>query len=146
MLDLNPLKTALEDVKRELLAARSAQEQLANRIESLQAEARGLELAIARHTGQSGDATGESSSRWRRMNRTDAVLAVLTDSEIPLGAAGITRVLHEHGRDDPRDHVAATLAYLKNKGSVEHHEDIGKYSVEADSDTRSLGFEGGDSP
>ena len=148
MLDLNTLREALDNVRGELTSARARQEELASYIESLQAEARGLELALARHNGQSdSDATAtQEASRWRRMARTDAVLSVLEQSDKPLGAADITKVLHANGRDDARDHVAACLAYLKGKGRVEHLEDVGKYAVETNSDSQAppLGFEGGD--
>jgi hypothetical protein len=152
MLDLQPLKEALENVQHELATAHSEQERIAHKIETLQAEARGLELFIARHNGHDDEDAAtdrQQTSRWRRMSRTDAVEAALDESDRPLGAADITKVLRAKGRDDPRDHVAATLAYLKRKGRVEHHDSINKYSKDHVVPVQLSpfdGFGGGDSP
>ena len=141
MLDL---KSALEDVDRELKDAHEQQQRLTGTIESLEAEARGLELAIARHNGQVQEmvaANGETAA-WRKMPRTDAVIRVLAEADEPLGPAGITGELHQHGREDRRDPVAATLAYLKKKGRVSH-ESYGMWTVDTLSEDNLDRLQGG---
>ena len=71
-------------------------------------------------------------------------LVGLYDSSRPLGPAQITKALHKRGREDPRDHVAAALAYLKRKGRVEHV-GPGKWTVEAAEGSQApISIEGGD--
>ena len=145
------LDSALEDVQRALADAREEQERLNAHIESLQAEAHGLQLALARHSGgaESRSASNGEATKWKRLARTDAVVTVLHTEPKALGPAEITKILHSKGRDDERDHVAAALAYLKRKGRVDHV-GPGQWTVnllddEEESQTP-LGFEGGDAP
>jgi hypothetical protein len=144
LLDLN---SALANVQHELADAREKQERLNAYIESLQAEAHGLELALARHSGEAEvrSASNGEATRWKRLARTDAILAVLEEVDTAMGPADITKALHSKGRDDKRDHVAAALAYLKRKGRVEH-EEFGKWTVRGSEAQRDLGVEGGDAP
>ena len=124
------LKSALDDVRHELATAREQQQSLIAHIESLEAEAHGLELAVARHNGHGAEAAVVRSevSNWRKMSRTDAILQILEESSQPLGPAEITAALHAQGRNDRRDPVAAALAYLKTKNRV-HHVDYGKWTT-----------------
>ena len=141
------LHSALEDVRQELASSQARLEKLSAYIESLKVEERGLELALSRHNGQLSEETPSvgDAAKWKGMARTDAILAVLTQAEEPMGPAEIARVLHDRGRDDPRDHVAAALAYLKRKGRVDHG-DVGEWSVglEASDEESRLDLEGGD--
>jgi hypothetical protein len=144
-LDLN---SALEDVRQELSSAQTRLEKLAAYIESLKAEERGLTLALSRHNGHSSEEapSGGDTAKWQRMTRTDAILAVLIEAEKSMGPAEIAKALHDKGREDPRDHVAAALAYLKRKGRVDHG-DVGEWSVGLDEpeEESQLGLEGGGS-
>jgi hypothetical protein len=142
------LDGALQDVETELAAARERQEKLTAYIESLQAEAHGLRLALARHSGDSevASASNGQAARWRRYPRTDAILAVLEEADTPMGPADITRELHTKGREDERAHVAAALAYLKRKGRVQHLT-LGEWAAREPQETQvDLGLEGGDVP
>ena len=114
---LHQLRTALSETDDALDAARHDRAELDVRIESLEMERRGLELAIARRNGTAPDANGDT---WRRMARTDAVIKILEESDGPLSPIEVTEQLHRHGRDDRRDPVAAALAYLKRDNRVRH--------------------------
>lgn len=132
------VQDALDDVTRELDAATRDQAAIQNKIETLEAEKRGLELFLARHSGRGEEAVtaNGAAQEWLRLSRTSAVLRVLSDHDYPLSPAEITERLRSHGRSDRRDPVAAALAYLKREGRVEHV-GIGAWTVFTDPDDAS---------
>jgi len=138
---LDQLRTALDETDEALRVARAERDRILAEIETLESERRGLDLAIARRNGSSEQT--DDSGHWRRLNRTDAVVAVLNESDESLGPAEITERLIRHGRDDKRDSVAAALAYLKRTGRVSH---IGTAAWTLPRLEMSSVVDGGDSP
>lgn len=112
------LRTALKESLAAKVASEERRDEINADIESLEIEIKGLHLAIARRNGE-GPTEGRLSptevKRWRALKRTDAVVKVLEESKVALGPLDVTSLLHERGRDDPRNSVAASLAYLQKQ-------------------------------
>lgn len=118
----------LEESRKALADALDRRTQLDKEINDLEKEVVGLEIAVERRGGR-GDAPTFSEAtvtptkdarRWARKPRTQAVTDALKDIyPKTLGPRALTDVLHQYGRDDERDSVAAALAYLKNAKRVE---------------------------
>ncbi|MGH8823521.1 MAG: hypothetical protein ACRDVN_03470 [Jiangellaceae bacterium] len=116
------LQAALRRTEEMLAAAREALRLAAEEVESLEVEHRGLTLAVARHRGDSPPPmVGESEqATWLGMTRADAVEAMLTKEDRPIGPAELSRLLVAKGRrNDKPNYVAAALDYLKRRGRVE---------------------------
>lgn len=115
------LRTALETARAEREAAEGQLHEVEAKIESLDIEITGLEMAFARHNGKAEPSSGLSPSearKWKRMHRTDAIIRVLTEAGEPMGPRDITDVLLSVGRKDQRKLVAAAIQYLKRERRV----------------------------
>lgn len=121
------LRKLLEETERPLALAeqelRAAQENVAR----IQAERYGLELALARHTGepapQPQPEPWESPAKagdpeWLPLDRSSAIERVLAEAGQPLHRKEIVKRLHMHGRDDSLNNVSAALAYLGRNDRV----------------------------
>jgi hypothetical protein len=115
----------LEAALRETEAAlESAQERLRlafEEVDSLEAEHKGLMLAVARRRGEQSPSGPPKSQQdpWKAMTRAVAVQKMLSRENRPLGPAELSRLLVAAGRPADSAHkVAATLDYLKKKKRV----------------------------
>ena len=118
---MNELKAALEEALAAKEAAEFRHDEVEAEISSLEVEIKGLQLAVVRRSGEQPSENRVSpreAKRWRERTRTDAIMAVLEESEGPLGPVDITDILRGVGRDDLRDYVAASLAYLQKQRRV----------------------------
>ena len=118
---MKELKAALEESLAAKEAAEVRHDEVEAEITSLGIEIKGLQLAVARRSGEQPSENSVSpreAKRWRKHTRTDAIVAVLEKSEDPLGPADITDFLRNVGRDDLRHYVAASLGYLQKQRRV----------------------------
>ena len=118
---MKELIAALEESLAAKEAAEVRHDEVEAEITSLEIEIKGLQLAVARRSGEQPSENRVSpreAKRWRERTRTDAIVAVLEESEDPLGPADITGKLRDVGRDDLRHYVAASLAYLQKQRRV----------------------------
>lgn len=112
--DIDALHFALKDAEAFLGDKEAQRRDLEEEIERIQAEVRGLELAVARHS-QSPVA---NERPWVSLTRTDAVESVLAEAPGPLGPSEIVEHLTAAGRDDDYTAVSATLAHLQRTDRV----------------------------
>lgn len=114
------LETALADADLALHEAANQLEQLRERVDALQLERRGLELALARHLGQPPPkAASEQENEWLPLPRTEAVVRVLERTSEPMSPVEVTSQLRQFGRSDSGHAVSAALSYLRREGRVD---------------------------
>lgn len=125
-IDLTPAieaaRTDLSKVESEIEVLTDQQRDLEARADDIRAEIHGLELAQKRYSGVPPVAEVEEDrqlTRWRRMPRTDAIVAVLRE-EGPLGPSGIRKALVERGRSDSAHKVSASLTHLQHRNRVQN--------------------------
>jgi hypothetical protein len=90
-------------------------------VESLEAEYRGLTLAVARHGGMPPPSVAPVSEEenWAEMTRGAAILKMLAREARPLGPAELTHLLVAAGRTQDKPHyIASTLDNLKKRNRV----------------------------
>jgi len=120
------LQDALSDAKAALADAEAQLQELSIVVEELRTERRGLEHAVARHTGSRHDDSapaGEQASpppanHWVEMSRTDAILSVLGERDEAMSPSELTRQLRARGRTDKPHAVGAALSYLRSRNRV----------------------------
>ncbi len=102
-------------------------EALARQLEEVEAERRGLELALARHrrvlpddqasTALSGEPNAASPrGPWSKLTIADAVVRVLVEADQPLSPSQIVERLGDRGRTENNEQVRAGLAYARKRG------------------------------
>jgi len=106
-IDAEALKAALDDAeaRRVDLVDRISSAEMA--LDDVELECRGLRLAVAQHGVSEPDANPVAS-----MNRTDAILAILSAQAEPVSNRELVALLTESGRDDVYEAASAALAHL----------------------------------
>lgn len=113
------LEAALADADLALRETTRQLDQLRERVDVLQLERRGLELALARHQGRPApDAAQQEDSEWLSLPRTAAILRVMERTDEPMAPVEITRQLRQFGRTDTGHAVSAALSYLHREDRV----------------------------
>lgn len=115
------LKTALRDTELALAQARDRLRQATEEVDSLEAEYRGLTLAVARHTGMPPPSVVPVSEQenWKAMTRAAAVERMLAREGRQVGPAELTQLLVAAGRSEEKpQYVASTLDRLKKRNRV----------------------------
>lgn len=115
------LEAALADADLALKEAAHQLDQLRERVDALQLERRGLELALARHRGEpvSDAASDHRENEWLPLPRTEAILQVMARTDEPMAPVEITRQLKQFGRSDSGHAVSAALSYLHREDRVQ---------------------------
>ncbi|MFN2489331.1 MAG: hypothetical protein ABR529_06290 [Actinomycetota bacterium] len=115
------IEEALRAAQAELAKAQEAVE----RIPALEAEVKGLRLALARNGGPAFDWSPDHDEptspieAWDSMSRGKAILRLLGDTEEPMSPADISDQLAKLGRPNDSPHyVSAVLSRLKKTGKV----------------------------
>ena len=121
----------LADVEGRLAAAQLRLQELHNRVEELEAERYGLQLALSRRTeglpepdlippqdvdppAGGANAAPPYAGYWQLLSRAEAVERVLEGADRPLTRQEVLGLLQQAGRqDDTADAVSAALAYLQ---------------------------------
>lgn len=139
------IDAALRKARQDRDAAVAERDRLDSEIAELELMIRGLELALARVDSTSGRPSQDAArSAWTDLPRTDAVIRALEEIGQPAGPADVTKVLRSHGRDDERDLVSASIAYLKTQKRV-HSPGYGRWALGPAPDEESEPDEGGPS-
>jgi hypothetical protein len=115
------LETALRNTELALAQARDRLRQATEDVESLEAEYRGLTLAVARHRGMPPPSAVPVSEQqdWQAMTRAAAVEKMLAREGRQVGPAELTRLLIAAGRSQEEPHyIASTLDFLKKRHRV----------------------------
>ncbi|MFN2525143.1 MAG: hypothetical protein ABR505_02605 [Actinomycetota bacterium] len=113
-----PLTDALDNVDHAIHATEMKIQELTARLQALEEERKGLQLALARHQGGKTIVPKPSDDEWLKLNRTDAVEKVLIEAGRPLSPTQIATALREKGRDDTDTYVSAALSYLLRESRV----------------------------
>jgi hypothetical protein len=108
----NILRSELEQVHSELAAAKVEYASLGAKIKGLQAQSEALTQALS---GMAGHSSRASITK----PRTDAIVDVLMASDTEMTINDVIAALHNSGRDENYDNVAADLAYLADRGRVD---------------------------
>jgi hypothetical protein len=113
------LRAALADTENLLAQKYRERAVVDDEIQQLEAERRGLRLAIKRHDAAPVDPESlDELDLWAGLPRTEAVLWLLREVGRPMRPTEIVTKLGQRGRDDGPKVVSASLTHLQKQGKV----------------------------